>query len=58
MTARQAHTSHGYLAGGLHAACSAMPCDVYPTSDILLAKLAHHSASRISTAFFERRATM
>lgn len=45
------HTSHRYLRRGLHAACSALPCDVHPTSDILLADLAQHCASRIPTRF-------
>lgn len=44
-----AHASHSYLPRGLYTACSALPCDVHPTSDILLAVLAHRSASRIPT---------
>lgn len=40
---------HSHLPRGLHAACSVLPCDVYPTSDILLAELAHHSTFRIPT---------
>lgn len=65
MTSRQGiytHTHplsyHAYLPWGLHAACSALPRDVYPTSDILLAELACYNAPSILTRISRGRAAV
>lgn len=62
--ARHIHTHthplsyHAYLPWGLHAACSALPRDVYPTSDILLAELACYNAPSILTRISQGRAAV